>query len=128
MNYFALITGASLAALSVALGAFGAHAIADMVTAERLSTWHTGARYLMYHGLGLILVGILSLNLKRNFRWVAYLLFTGTCVFSAALFLLVLLDIAWLGAVAPIGGLLMIAGWSTLAAELTTLYFKRDLQ
>lgn len=128
MNKFAIVAGAMLAALSVALGAFGAHAIADQVTPQRLDTWHTAAKYLMSHGQGLLIVGILSQVFKQPLKWVAILLFAGVSVFSASLFLLVITDTPWLGAIAPIGGLLMISGWSTLAAVSVNHFFKRDLQ
>ncbi|MEJ2041689.1 MAG: DUF423 domain-containing protein [Reinekea sp.] len=118
MNRFALISGSIMAALAVIIDAFGAHAIADMVTPPRLATWQIGDRYLMFHGLGLLLVGTLSIVLKQPLKWPTYLLFAGSCVFCATLFLLVLLDISWLGAITPIGGVLMIAGWSVLAVNL----------
>ena len=61
MIKFAITAGAVLAGLSVALGAFGAHAIAQiMVTAQRMETWETAAKYLMSHGQALILVSILA--------------------------------------------------------------------
>jgi len=116
MIRFAIIAGAVLAGLSVALGAFGAHAIVDTVSAERLETWHTAAKYLMSHGQALILVGILAHVFKIPLKWTIILLFSGTCVFSSSLFLLVITDTPWLGAIAPIGGFLMISGWLSLAA------------
>ena len=118
LNRFALLSGAAICGLSVALGAFGAHAIADQLTADRLATWQTAAKYLMNHGLALLLVGGLSALLRQPLRLPAYLLFAGASVFSASLFLLVVLNLPILGAVAPIGGLLMIAGWTTLVAQL----------
>lgn len=127
MNLFALTSGAIMAGLSVALGAFGAHAIGDIVSPERLDTWHTAAKYLMNHGQALILVGILAQVFKQSLKWTAILLFSGACVFSTSLFLLVITDTPWLGAIAPIGGLLMISGWSALAAVSANKFFKRDL-
>lgn len=114
MIRFAITTGAALAALSVAFGAFGAHAIADTVSAQRLDTWLTATKYLMYHGQALILVGILAQIFKHPLKWTAILMFSGICVFSSSLFLLVITDTPWLGAIAPIGGVLMISGWVSL--------------
>jgi uncharacterized membrane protein YgdD (TMEM256/DUF423 family) len=114
MIRFAITAGAVLAGLSVALGAFGAHAIADMVSAQRLDTWHTAAKYLMSHAQALILVGILAQVFKQPLKWTAILLFSGACIFSSSLFLLVITDTPWLGAIAPIGGFLMISGWVSL--------------
>ncbi|WP_196156838.1 DUF423 domain-containing protein [Reinekea sp. G2M2-21] len=118
MNRFALTAGALFCGLSVALGAFGAHAIADLVSAARLDTWHTASRYLMSHGLALLLFGTLSVIARTPFKRPVYLLFAGTSVFCASLFLLVILDTPWLGAIAPLGGVLMIAGWADSAFRL----------
>ncbi len=103
--------GATLAALAVALGAFGVHALSGTVTEARLATFETGVRYLMYHGFGLVLVGLA----RPASRLVAPVMLAGSLVFSLSLFLLVLTDTAWLGAVAPVGGALMIAGWLKFA-------------
>ena len=86
MIRFAITAGALLAGLSVALGAFGAHALADTVSAQRLDTWQTAAKYLMYHGQALILVGILAQVFKQPLKWTAILLFSGACIFSSSLF------------------------------------------
>lgn len=118
MNRFALISGGLFAALAVALGAFGTHALGRWVVPDRLDTWSTAARYLMTHGQGLILIGLVSAVVKQPLKAPTYLLFTGTSVFCGSLFLLVLLNSPWLGAVAPVGGLLMIAGWLTLTLAL----------
>lgn len=118
MNRFALISGSCFAALSITLGAFGTHSLENLVTPDRLDTWATGARYLMTQALGLILIGLLSAQIKHPLKAAAYLLFGGTSVFCASLFLLVLLDTSWLGAIAPIGGVMMIAGWLTLLLNL----------
>jgi uncharacterized membrane protein YgdD (TMEM256/DUF423 family) len=104
-------TGAVLAALAVALGAFGAHGLRDLVTADRLATFETAVRYLMYHSLGLILIGALRI---RN-PWPARTLLAGSLIFSGSLFLLVMTGAGWWGAVAPVGGALQVGGWLLLA-------------
>lgn len=104
-------TGAILAACAVALGAFGAHALTDAVTPERLATFETGVRYLMYHSLGLLLIGLT----RTANPWPARVLLAGSLVFSGSLFLLVFTGASWLGAVAPLGGVLQISGWLLLA-------------
>jgi len=121
MNRFALISGSLMCAIAVATGAFGAHALLDIVSPERIDTWQTGARYLMYHGIGLFAVGILSAVLKNPFKRPVTLLFSGATLFSLALFTLVLTNTAWLGAIAPIGGVLMILGWLGLAFSIIKL-------
>jgi uncharacterized membrane protein YgdD (TMEM256/DUF423 family) len=123
MIRFAITAGAVLGAFSVALGAFGAHAIADTVSAERLDTWHIATKYLMSHGQALILVGILAQVFKQPLKWTSILLFSGICVFSSSLFLLVITDTPWLGAIAPIGGFLMILGWASLATASVSQLF-----
>tara|TARA_B100001063_G_C16362118_1_gene356516 strand:+ start:53 stop:433 length:381 start_codon:yes stop_codon:yes gene_type:complete len=125
MIKFSIIAGAILAGLSVTLGAFGAHALVDTVSTERLETWNTAAKYLMSHSQALILVGILAQVFKKSFKWTAILLFSGTCVFSSSLFLLVITNTSWLGAIAPIGGFLMISGWLSLAATCMNQLFPR---
>ena len=125
MIRFAITAGAVLAGLSVILGAFGAHTIADTVSAERLETWHTAAKYLMSHGQALILVGILAQVFKKPLKWTVILLFSGTCVFSSSLFLLVITDTPWLGAIVPIGFFLIISGWLSLAAVSMNQFFSK---
>ncbi len=103
--------GALWAALGVALGAFGAHTLSEWVTPERLATFETGVRYQLYHALGLVALGALPERAQRA----APLLFAGSLVFSGSLYALVLLDLPFMGAIAPLGGVLQIAGWGYLA-------------
>lgn len=111
-----LVAGGVAAALAVGAGAFGAHALDGSVTAERLGTWRTGAAYAQMHALGLILVGTLGIaRPDLDLGLVAVLLVAGLVLFSGSLFALVLTDTAWLGAVAPLGGLSWIAAWGLLA-------------
>ena len=111
MNHKTAALGALLCAASVELGAFGAHLIADHVSAERLATWHTATRYLGTQGLGVLLLSLA----KQEMKLPVTLLISGTLVFCSALLLIVLTNTSWLGAIAPIGGLLMIGGWLTAA-------------
>ena len=103
-------TGALFAALAVALGAFGAHALEGRVIPARLETFETAARYLMYHALGLLLLSRLT-----GTALAATLITVGVTIFSGSLILLVLTDTGWLGAVTPFGGVLMISGWLLVA-------------
>ncbi|MCP9768419.1 DUF423 domain-containing protein [Lacihabitans sp. LS3-19] len=116
MNKFFLLTGSFLGFLGVGIGAFGAHALHPMLeTAGRVDTFETGVKYMFYHAIALVLVGILSkefpvklIKLSGNF-----FLF-GVLIFSGSLFLICFTGINVFGAVAPIGGTLMIAGWAML--------------
>ena len=111
-----LVAGALAAALGVAAGAFGAHALQDAVTADRLATWRTGASYAQIHALALVLVGVLgAARPALRLGAVAALLLAGLLLFSGSLFALVLLDQPWLGAITPLGGLSWIAAWGLLA-------------
>ena len=106
--------GAGLALLGVALGAFGAHMLGDVLAPERLDTFETAVRYQMYHALGLVALGALP---KSTWR-AAPFLFWGSVVFSGSLYLLVSTGIGFLGAITPIGGILQIIGWGLLVVSL----------
>lgn len=101
-------------AIAVALGAFGAHGIKDMVDAQQLEWWHTATLYLLIHALGLLLVGIL-IRLNIAAQTTAWLLQVGVIIFAGSLFAMTLGAPRWFGAITPIGGVLMIVGWAWLA-------------
>ncbi|MDZ4699370.1 MAG: DUF423 domain-containing protein [Rhodothermales bacterium] len=112
-------TGAILAGVAVMAGAFGAHGLRDLVTPERLATFETAARYLMYHGLALVVVGWMMTTMPRTgLTWTARLFLAGSALFSGSLFALVLFDWPALGIVTPLGGVAFIAGWLVLARTL----------
>jgi uncharacterized membrane protein YgdD (TMEM256/DUF423 family) len=103
--------GAFGAALAVICGAFGAHALADRLDAHHLTLWETAARYLMYGSLSLILLGLATRGADRGgYGAGGWCLALGTLVFSGTVASLALGGPRWLGAVTPLGGLLMIAG------------------
>lgn len=106
--------GAVLAALGVAAGAFGAHALQSRVTPERLQTFETAVRYQLVHALGLLTLALLG-DASRTTTWTAALFLAGIALFSGSLYLLVLTGARWFGAIAPIGGTAMIAAWLLLA-------------
>ncbi|WP_352336510.1 DUF423 domain-containing protein [Psychrobacter sp. 16-MNA-CIBAN-0192] len=101
-------------AIAVALGAFGAHGIKNMVDAQQLEWWHTATLYLFIHALGLLLVGVL-IRLNIAAHTTAWLLQIGVIIFAGSLFAMTLGAPRWFGAITPIGGALMIAGWVWLA-------------
>lgn len=119
MDRFLVIAGAVAAGLAVVLGAFGAHALEGRVTPERLETFETGVRYQMYHSLALLFVGwAAAQHLGDLAVWAGYLFIFGIIVFSGSLYLLVLTDTGWLGAITPFGGAAFIAGWGLLVWAL----------
>ncbi|CAM3445792.1 DUF423 domain-containing protein [Marinicrinis lubricantis] len=107
--------GSLLAALAVAIGAFGAHGLEDRLDADMLETYHTGAQYQMYHALGLILLGAVMKRPSGLARWSGILFLIGIVCFSGSLYILSLSGVKAWGAVAPIGGASFIAGWVLLA-------------
>ena len=116
MNKFFILAGSITGMLGVALGAFGAHALKGFLeNSGRLDTYETAVKYMFYHSLALILVGILHKEFPvaalNNAGW-AFLI--GIIIFSGSLFLLCATGIKVLGAITPIGGVAMIAGWLLL--------------
>lgn len=113
-----LIIAALAGALAVASGAFGAHALADRLPPERLATFETAARYLMYHALALVGVALAFGRWPSAAGWLqasGWCFIAGMLLFSGSLFLLTLSGIRWLGAITPLGGVAFIAGWICLA-------------
>ncbi len=111
--FFAL--GAASAFLSVAAGAFGAHALRARLDPAALAVFETGARYQMYHALGLLAAAWAAA------RWpgpwpsrAGWLFLAGTLLFSGSLYALALTGIRWLGAVTPFGGVGFLGGWVCL--------------
>lgn len=104
--------GAALAGLSVVLGAFGAHALKGRLNAEALGWWQTAVQYLMWHALAVLVLGLVG---ARWARLPALLLAGGALLFSGTLYLIALGAPRWFGAVTPVGGVAMIAGWALLA-------------
>ena len=107
--------GAASAFISVAAGAFGAHGLRARLAPDLLAAFETGARYQMYHALGLMAAAF-ALS-----RWpgpwpvrAGWLFVAGTVLFSGSLYTLALTGIRWLGAVTPFGGVAFLAGWVCL--------------
>jgi uncharacterized membrane protein YgdD (TMEM256/DUF423 family) len=108
---------ALLGATAVAGGAFAAHALKTQLSEKALSTFELGTRYQMYHALALLLVGLLLLQLPNNPWWTSagWTLIVGVVIFSGSLYALSLSGIKILGAITPIGGVALIAGWVLIA-------------
>jgi uncharacterized membrane protein YgdD (TMEM256/DUF423 family) len=107
--------GAGSALLAVAAGAFGAHGLRSRLSPESLAIFETAARYQMYHALGLLAVAWAVSQWGGALpTWAGWLFVTGTVLFSGSLYTLALSGIGWLGAITPLGGLALIAGWLCL--------------
>ena len=118
---FAAIVGAVLGALGVVLGAFGAHALRSHLEPRDLEVFETAVRYQMYHAFALIAAARL---LSRNVPYAGHAAWAfgiGVAIFSGSLYLMVATGQRWLGAVTPIGGAALIAGWCLLALAATKL-------
>jgi uncharacterized membrane protein YgdD (TMEM256/DUF423 family) len=107
---------ALLGALTVAIGAFGAHGLRPMLEASgRFETFETAVRYQFYHVLALLAVGVLAMA-KPAALWLG-----GILIFSGSLYAICFTGITKFGAVAPLGGLLLIAGWIRLLLAVSKL-------
>ncbi|MBC7902820.1 MAG: DUF423 domain-containing protein [Gemmatimonadaceae bacterium] len=116
-----LITATLLGALSVALGAFAAHGLRQLVTPETAATFETGVRYQFYHTFALFIVGILYEKLPVSLlRWAGKCFLAGILLFSGSLYLLTamkatdMVGLTGIGLITPFGGLFFIAGWTLL--------------
>ena len=115
---------ALLGGLGVAIGAFGAHALRDMlVKAGRLDTFETAVRYQFYHVLALLAIGVLwaARPELQSLGTTGWLWLGGILIFSGSLYALCFTGITKLGAVAPLGGLLLLAGWLSLLLAVRKL-------
>ncbi|MFC4699572.1 DUF423 domain-containing protein [Glaciecola siphonariae] len=109
---FALITGAAFCLLSVMIGAFAAHGLKAVLSEYHLSVVETGARYQMYHGIALILIGVLQLSLPNMAsRFVAMCFTLGIVCFSGSLYLLASGGFSFVAFITPLGGLMLLLGW-----------------
>jgi uncharacterized membrane protein YgdD (TMEM256/DUF423 family) len=107
--------------LAVAFGAFGAHGLERMLAeapdgAKRLEWWHTAAHYHLIHALAL---GLAAWAASRSpgtaATFAGFAFVAGIVIFSGSLYVMTLTGIRWLGAITPLGGLALIAGWAALA-------------
>ena len=115
MNEFFFIAGAVGGGLGVALGAFGAHGLRRHFPPGRLDTFETAVRYQMYHSLALLITSLITTPAAMPWITAAGWLFLGgMLLFSGSLYLLVFTGERRWGAVTPLGGLALIAGWACL--------------
>lgn len=119
-------TSAILAAITIAIGAFGAHGLKELVSVESLATFETGVRYQMYHVLALLVIGFASAIPLNTKKWVFRFFCFGIFFFSGSIYLLALkeqlpVSVTFLGPVTPLGGLLFVLGWVRLSYGLLTI-------
>ncbi len=110
------LAGSIFALIAVILGAFASHALKAYFEVEVLQSFQTGIRYLMYHGLAML---IFSQTTAAKNPWIFRLFFWGVILFSFSIFLLCFAklgpyNLSWMGPLTPIGGGLLISGWVLL--------------
>lgn len=114
-----LATGAILAGLGVAAGAFGAHMLRERLGDVGLNTWRTATSYQMYHALALIVTArMLTRHPSRLLRYACWLYIAGTVVFSGSLYLVALDTMPGVGILTPLGGLCLLAAWACVAVAM----------
>jgi uncharacterized membrane protein YgdD (TMEM256/DUF423 family) len=116
MHKFFLMAGALLGGLSVAIGAFGAHALKKVLEQNKYTeVFETGVRYQFFHAIALCIIGILIIQMPHKYlTYAGYAFIIGTLIFSGTLYVLSLTGIRWLGAITPLGGTAFIIGWVLL--------------
>jgi uncharacterized membrane protein YgdD (TMEM256/DUF423 family) len=122
-----LVIACSLGALSVALGAFGAHTLKKItgMTPDTIASFETGVRYQFYHTLALLVVAILYKEFRSRFlQWAGYFFIAGIILFSGSLYVLTfskatqMVGMSGMGIITPFGGLFFIAGWLLLITSV----------
>jgi len=113
-----LALGGLTALIGVALGAFGAHALRERLSAEMLAVWRTGVEYQLVHALGLIAVGVVVIALPNSdlLKWSGWLMLAGILLFSGSLYALALTGARGFGALTPAGGAAFIVAWALFIA------------
>jgi|TARA_R100000455_G_C6215182_1_gene81434 uncharacterized membrane protein YgdD (TMEM256/DUF423 family) len=102
--------------VGVGAGAFGAHGLKRVLSADMLAIWQTAVLYQLVHALGLLLIAALSARIGGSLPgWSGWVMFAGIVVFSGSLYVLALSGVKWLGAFTPIGGVAFIVAWALLA-------------
>lgn len=115
--------GAVICSLYILLSAFGAHGLEGKITPNQLATFNTGLRYMIIHGLGIILISLVYLTLNKYNKWVYNLIYLGILFFSSSLIIHALKDILIINVnlfalIAPIGGLCYAFSWILLVLAL----------
>ena len=124
MLYITEIIGTLFCLLSVILGAFGSHYLKNKMTQTEIQSFEIGVKYLIYHGLSLLIISQLYLDITI---WISVLITVGTILFSFSIFFLSTQtlfnkNLKILGPITPLGGLLIIIGWFLLLLEFLATY------
>ena len=122
MNKTITATGIVMIMLAIILGAFGAHALKEVLTPERLTSFETGVKYQMYHGLAFLIVGLLADRFNFSVKSFFTVAIIGIVLFSGSIYLLAMQDVlgikmSFLGPITPLGGVLLITSWGMLLVK-----------
>ncbi|MBA6151604.1 DUF423 domain-containing protein [Gelidibacter maritimus] len=129
MNRIILISAAVLGIIAIALGAFAAHGLKELLTFESQQTFETGVRYQMYHAIMLLFVGTTTFLKEKSKKIIYYMVLIGVLFFSGSIYGLATMDLTGInfksiGFITPIGGMLLILSWTLML--LNFLKLKRD--
>lgn len=114
--------GSLLCGISVALGAFGAHALRSRLSERMLETFEVGVRYQMFHAFALMVLALLATRIElKYFSFIASSFLVGIILFSGSLYAIVFSSYRSLGMITPLGGVALIIAWLTLAISLFRL-------
>jgi uncharacterized membrane protein YgdD (TMEM256/DUF423 family) len=118
-----VVTAALLGAITVAIGAFGAHGLKEIVDEQSLNSFNTGVRYQMFHTLALLFIGLSSKLPDATKKWTFRFMILGILFFSGSIYVLSLKELlsfnaSLIGFITPLGGILFIFGWLRLAFGL----------
>ncbi|MBA2408059.1 MAG: DUF423 domain-containing protein [Chitinophagales bacterium] len=119
-----LVAGSIFGGSAVALGAFAAHGLKNILTVDNLRIFHTAVEYQFYHALALMITGVVSSKIRTTqIKWSGNFFITGILLFSGSLYCLsVFANLSFMGMITPIGGLCFLAGWLLLC--LSSLSYK----
>jgi uncharacterized membrane protein YgdD (TMEM256/DUF423 family) len=122
MNKQIAIISILLIVLGIVLGAFGAHALKEVVSPEKVASFEVGVRYQIYHGLAMLVISMNSSKIEGSLKTFSLLILSGVVLFSGSIYFLALndvltLNLSFLGPITPIGGVLMLMGWGVLLRQ-----------
>lgn len=119
-----IVAGLLLLITGIILGAFGAHALKGLLAEEKLVSFETGVRYQLIHAVAFMAVPYIAKSFGANTKWVFRLLVAGVLFFSVSIYLLTLRELwgmdalRYFGPVTPVGGVLLIVGWTALLIKV----------
>lgn len=123
MNKRIVIIGIILIVAAIILGAFGAHALKEILTEAKLKSFETGVKYQIYHGLALLIIGLNQKQFSFSLNYIIFFILLGVVFFSGSIYGLAIqeplgISLKFLGPITPVGGLFMIIGWVLLVIKV----------